>query len=61
MPSRQQLPSLLAAGTLAVLTVGLGFSSGGFFPDATAIAAIVLCAFLVVHLTVAAHPLAGLK
>lgn len=50
-------PGLLLAG----LTIFLAFNGGGFFPGATAIAALVLCVALVLRLTLAQHPLAGVS
>jgi O-antigen ligase len=54
---RDPAPGLLLAG----LTIFLGFSSGGYFPGATAIAALVLCAALVLRLTLSERPLAGVS
>ncbi|GAC1434235.1 MAG: hypothetical protein NVSMB51_00940 [Solirubrobacteraceae bacterium] len=44
----------------AALTIYLGLQSGGFFPDATAVAAVVLAALLILRILVAAEPFAGL-
>ncbi|HYI80373.1 MAG TPA: O-antigen ligase family protein [Thermoleophilaceae bacterium] len=46
---------------LGGLTVFLGFSGGGFFPAATAFAALVLCGALVLRITLARNPFAGLN
>ncbi|MGH9270857.1 MAG: hypothetical protein ACRDZ2_06265, partial [Ilumatobacteraceae bacterium] len=54
---RDPAPGLLLAG----LTLFLGFSSGGFFPGATAIAALVLCAALVLRITISRRPFAGVS
>ena len=43
------------------LVVALSFFAGGYFPGPTALAAVGLIALLVVHLTVAARPFAGLS
>lgn len=42
------------------LLLGLSFNSGGFFPDATAIAALVLTGLLVARVIVAEKPFAGI-
>ena len=55
---------MLSAAPLAApgaLVVYLAFSSGGFFPTAPALVAIGLAIFLVLRLTLAAHPLAGVS
>ena len=55
------------AGYLALLalpgalTVYLGFSSGGYLPDATGVAAVVLIGALILRITLAARPLAGIS
>ncbi|MGI8660164.1 MAG: O-antigen ligase family protein [Thermoleophilaceae bacterium] len=54
---RDPAPGLLLAG----LTIFLGFSGGGFFPAATAIAALVLCVALVLRLMLSERPLAGVS
>jgi hypothetical protein len=41
------------------LTAFLAFRAGGFFPDATAVAVLVLSAALLLRVTVAADPFAG--
>lgn len=46
---------------LGGLTVFLGFSGGGFFPAATALAALVLCGALVLRITLARDPFSGLS
>ncbi len=43
------------------LVAGLGFASGGFFPDAVGAGAIALGLALVLRITLAARPLAGLR
>jgi hypothetical protein len=42
------------------LTVYFGFSGGGFFPAQTAVGAVFLALVLVVRVTMAEHPFAGL-
>lgn len=44
-----------------MLTVFLGFSGGGFFPGPTAVAALALCAALVLLVTLAPRPFAGIS
>jgi O-antigen ligase len=43
----------------AALTAYLGFNAGGFFPDTTAVATIVLIAVLIVRICVARNPFEG--
>ncbi|MGI8412421.1 MAG: O-antigen ligase family protein [Solirubrobacteraceae bacterium] len=50
------LASVVAAG----LTIYLGFEAGGFFPDATAVAVLVLGALLLLRILIAPDPFAGL-
>ncbi|MDQ4130609.1 MAG: O-antigen ligase family protein, partial [Actinomycetota bacterium] len=42
------------------LTAYLGFNAGGFFPGDTAVATVVVCLVLVLHVTLAGRPAAGL-
>src|SRR4051794_30465281 len=42
-----------------ILTVYLGFASGGYFPDSTGVAAAALAACLILRLTLAPRPLVG--
>ncbi|MBA2792432.1 MAG: O-antigen ligase family protein, partial [Thermoleophilaceae bacterium] len=42
------------------LTAYLGFNAGGFFPDGTAVAAVIVCVALVLRVTLADRPAAGL-
>lgn len=50
----------MLAVTSGGLVLYLGFSSGGFFPGATGVAAAAVAVLLVLHLTLAERPLAGL-
>jgi hypothetical protein len=43
------------------VVIWFGFNSGGFFPGATAVVALALAVFLVLRLTLAEEPLAGVS
>ncbi len=60
---RRVLPWLHAASPAVpgAVLIWFGFNSGGFFPGATAVVALALAVFLVLRLTLAEEPLAGVS
>ena len=60
---RRILPWLHAASPAVpgAVLIWFGFNSGGFFPGATAVVALALAVFLVLRLTLAEEPLAGVS
>jgi len=59
--SPRALGVILPAALIGALTVYLAFQSGGYFPGASSVAALILAAALVLRVLLAEDPLAGLS